>query len=224
MAKVKAPSWKSFEKWLEQEVTKEFGLTRHFGFKPLDDFLSNLPSLAPEEKAELVKLNQKLKLYVDAWREEDLKMEFISGVLNIPAFQHPQRIYRTFFDYPLKANLKNQSINGKVDCMLAQGFQIAEKPIFFLQEYKPQTRPTGDPLGQLLIAMVAAQYINNDQENPLYGCYIIGQMWFFVVCHGTDFSVSSAFNSTDLNSLEAITAVLKKVKTLYEAKLQLKQA
>lgn len=218
MARTKK-AWKSFEKWFKQEVENEFGLKRHFSFQPLDDLLSNLPELQSDESSLLERFRQKLILLVDSWSEEDLKMNFISGVLNIVDFQ--QMTYRSFFDYSLTATLKGEPIAGKVDCIVAKGTQIAEKPIFFLQEYKPEKRQASDPLGQLLIAMVASQVLNNDTESPLYGCYIIGRNWFFVVCKGQDYIVSNAFDSTRQEDLETITAILKKIKHLYEVKLNL---
>lgn len=220
MAKSKT-AWKSFEKWLEQEVLTEFGLQRHFDLQFLKDLFSNLSPLTNEDKVILNKLHHNAVLYSDAWREEDLKMMFIAGMMSIPGFEHPQRIYRPYYDYPLKAILKKQPINGIVDCLIAKGFQIADKPIFFLQEYKPQTRPSGDPLGQLLIAMLASQHLNNDFSNPLYGCYIIGSMWFFIVLQGADFSVSQSYSATQIEDLEIITAVLIKIKHLYDVKLNL---
>jgi hypothetical protein len=158
---------------------------------------------------------------VDAWSEEDLKMNFISLVLDIVDFQHEGREYRPFYDYTLKAELKNQLITGKVDCLIARGTQIAESPIFFLKEYKPEKRPSSDPLGQLLIAMMTTQVINSDDAMPLYGCYIIGRSWFFVVCKNTQYIVSRAFDASEQDDLETITQILKKIKHLYEVKLNL---
>jgi hypothetical protein len=214
-------AWKPFEKWLAQEVENEFALKRHFQFSEYDKLVNQLPNLTPEEATELERKRQKLFLFVDAWSEEDLKMNFISLVLDIVDFQHEGRQYRTFFDYNLKAILKGEPITGKVDCLLAKGTQIAENPIFFLQEYKPEKRQSSDPLGQLLIAMLASQQLNNDTESPLYGCYIIGRMWFFVVCKGTDYIVSDVFESTKKEDLENITRILKKIKNLYEIKLHI---
>ena len=215
-------AWKSFEKWYKQEVENEFGLKRHFSFQPLDDLLTNLPELPTDETVMLERFRQKLILLVDSWSEEDLKMNFISLVLNIVDFQ--QVVYRAFFDYSLTATLKGEPIAGKVDCLVAKGSQIAEKPIFFLQEYKPEKRQSSDPLGQLLIVMIASQVLNNDTESPLYGCYIIGRNWFFVVLKNTDYIVSPAFESTKTEDLSNITRVLKKIKHLYEVKLNLQPA
>lgn len=219
MAKSKT-AWKSFEKWLAQEIENEFGMTRHFSYSALDELLTDLPAMTDDEKRVAIKLREKLKLFIDAWSEEDLKMNFIAHVLNIVDFQHSGRQYRPFFDYPLKAVLKGEPIAGKVDCIIAKGTQIAEEPIFFLQEYKPEKRHTSDPLGQLLAAMLASQQLNNDTESALYGCYIIGRMWFFVLCSGQDYIVSRSFDATE-DDLFDIIRLLRKIKNLYETKLNL---
>jgi hypothetical protein len=44
--------------------------------------------------------------------------------------------------------------------------------------------------------MVAAQVQNKDNE-VLYGCYVSGRNWFFVVMEGKNYVVSNAFNATN---------------------------
>lgn len=211
--------WKQFEKWLKQEVENEFGLKRHYTFDALNTLLTDLPELTKAEEATLEGLRQKLVLFVDSWSEEDLKINFIGQVLSLIDFQQPT--YRAFFDCYLKAILKGEPISGKVDCVVAKGSQIPEMPLFFLQEYKPEKRYTSDPLGQLLIAMMASQALNNDTESPLYGCYIIGRSWFFVVCKGQDYIVSEVYISTKKESLISIARIIRKIKNLYEVKLHI---
>ena len=69
--------------------------------------------------------------------------------------------------------------------------------------------------------MVATQSFNNDAESPLYGCYIIGRYWYFVVVKGSEYMVSASFDSTQKENLQDITRILKKIKYLYEVKLNL---
>ncbi|EDN70114.1 hypothetical protein BGP_2120 [Beggiatoa sp. PS] len=67
---------------------------------------------------------------------------------------------------------------------------------------------SGDPLGQLLIAMVAAQKLNNDLK-PIYGCYVMGRLWFFVVLEGLDYSTSLAYDATKNDIKEIFIAFLR---------------
>ena len=84
--------------------------------------------------------------------------------------------------------------------MLAEGIQDPLQPFFFLHEYKKELDASGDPLGQLLIAMVGAN-MQNQETFPLYGCYVAGRIWFFVVYDGSTYSVINALNATDYSQL-----------------------
>lgn len=51
----------------------------------------------------------------------------------------------------------------------------------------------------------------------MYGCYVLGRLWFFVVLDGSDFAQSRAFDSTEEDDIFAILAHLKTVKANIEA-------
>jgi hypothetical protein len=68
---------------------------------------------------------------------------------------------------------------GKPDEMIASGYREPEAPFFCFQEYKRETDPNGDPIGQLLAAMLVGQALNPPKQ-PMYGCYVIGCDWYFV--------------------------------------------
>ena len=98
---------------------------------------------------------------------------------------------------------------GKVDWMLAEGIQDPRQPYFFLHEYKKEVEASGDPLGQLLIAMVGAQQ-QNMEAFPLYGCYVLGRNWFFVILEGQQYVTSNAFNATQ-DDIFRIYSVMKEI-------------
>jgi hypothetical protein len=168
MAKSSIEKYKSFEKWKTQEVENEFGLKRVFDESTLllDFFDKDLPVLSTEEKEKIVKLLSQLHFMIDAWNEYDLSMLFIGPIFSIVQVQNRQ--FRMFFNLALKAKLNNKKIQGQVGGMLAKGWQISKNRLFFLQiksnaieTNKKYKEPNGDPLGQLLIEMVAAQAMNN---------------------------------------------------------------
>ena len=102
--------------------------------------------------------------------------------------------------------------------MLARGKQIPKLPHFFLHEYKPEKNRDNDPIGQLLIAMVAAQTLNADNQ-PIYGIYVNGRNWFFVVLDAKEYTVSNAYNITsdDIFTLFAALVFLRgKMEELYQ--------
>jgi hypothetical protein len=217
MAKSSIKKYKSFEKWRTQEVENEFQLERCPMDAPfLQDFLSNPTGLTDEEKKDISALQIQLRNMIEAWNEYDMSILFIGPIFNI--VQSQQRVYRTFFNHSLKIILNNKEIAGRIDGMLAKGWQIPEKPLFFMQEHKSETGPNGDPLGQLLIEMVAAQAMNKEPEQALYGCYIIGRNWFFVVLQEKDYAVSNAYVATD-TAIFDIVGILKKIKKMFEIKI-----
>ncbi len=219
MAKATIEKYKSFEKWKAEEVQNEFHVTRLFQ-QPvfLSDFLANLPILNEVEKKAVDELQAQLLFMADVWNEYDMSILFVGPLFNIIKSQQIQ--YRTFFNHTLKGVLNNKEITGRIDGMLAKGRQIPQLPLFFIQEYKPESGPNGDPLGQLLIEMVTAQALNNEPEQTVYGCYIIGRNWFFVVLKGKEYAVSDVYVATQ-NAIYDIVGILKKVQTMFEKKLKL---
>jgi hypothetical protein len=153
---------------------------------------------------------------VVSWNEYDMSIMFIGPLFRLLDMQNKK--YRTFFNHYLTLEINGKEIAGRVDGMLAKGWQIPTKPLFFMQEYKSESGPNGDPLGQLLIEMVAAQALNNEPEQALYGCYIIGRNWFFVVLQGKDYAVSDTYVATQ-DSIFDIVGILKKIKKLFEIKI-----
>ena len=217
MAKSTIEKYKSFEKWKAQEVENEFGLKRKsMDATFLTSFLSNIPSISKDEKEKIDLLQSQLRIMVEAWNEYDMSILFIGPIFNI--IQSTHRVYRTFFNHSLKTVINSKEIAGRVDGMLAKGWQIPEKPLFFMQEYKSESGPNGDPLGQLLVEMVAAQALNNEPEQALYGCYIIGRNWFFIVLEGKNYAVSDAYVATQTDIYD-IVGILKKIKIMFEQKI-----
>ncbi len=217
MAKTTIEKYKSFEKWKAQEVDREFGVKRLFD-EPffLTDFLNSPLPLDEKEKEAIEELRAQLNIMVDVWNEYDISILFIGPLFNIIKSQ--QLEYRTFFNHSLKVKLNGKEISGRIDGMLAKGRQIPEIPLFFIQEYKPESSPSNDPIGQLLVEMVACQNLNQTPDEPLYGCYIIGRNWYFVVLQGKEYAISNTYNATT-SSIFEIVAILKKVKMLFEKKI-----
>jgi hypothetical protein len=74
----------------------------------------------------------------------------------------------------LKYDDNTKVTKGLVEFMIAKEGKIPRRTHFCLHEYKPEKRRDNDPLGQLLIAMVAAQKLNQD-DKPIYGIYVNGR-------------------------------------------------
>ncbi len=83
-----------------------------------------------------------------------------------------------------------------------------------MHEYKQENRRDNDPRGQLLISMIAAQQ-KNKNELPIFGTYLSGRMWFFVMLQHDKYIVSKAFDASD-DEIGRVVKILKKCKELIE--------
>lgn len=207
---------KGFEQWLAEEVEDTFGIERKETLPYLEEWL-DVSLQALDIRMEMMR---KLLLQnVDAWNEDELKMNFIAPFLLEIQFNHYPN-YKVFTQRLSKLKTDKVEAQGKIEWMVARGRQIPKNPFFFLQEYKPEKNSGNDPLGQLLMAIL---YAKQENENPqiLYASYIMGRFWFFVVFENNQYAVSNAYNATKEEDLQAIIAILQKVKFYIEKQLNL---
>jgi hypothetical protein len=206
-------------KWSEAELITTFGLDKTKIPTPLmKRWLDATATLADYEQ---VLFDNKLQEAVDnieAWAEEDLKMNFISFILSLSHLQATKYI-RTFFDKTIEGTVEGHFLKTKTDFMIAKGvLDLAQTPYFHFQEYKKEKDPYGDPLAQLIEAFLIAQ-VRNQQKLPLFGCYIVGRLWYFATMEGKIYCVSRAFDSTQSHDLLHIIAVLRKFRHILETEL-----
>ena len=190
---------KAFRDWKFEEVELTFGIERVFEHALLTDWLATSEPPGEEDRQTIEKLRYQLFRSVDTYNEEELKVFFIGPLFSlIPFGQHGMRPFmdRPFsFEYGKDGEGNPLVAAGRIDWLLAKGKQDPREPRVFLHEYKKEVEAAGDPLGQLLIAMVGAQR-QNTASFPLYGCYVLGRNWFFVVLDDNQYVVSSAFDAT----------------------------
>lgn len=209
---------KNFEQWLAEEVEMTFDIER---VRPEAHTLMQTWMKSDGTNAELSSNITRLQFLlvdnVDIWNEDELKMMFI-GPLLIEADFNNRPHYKVFTQRKVTLKTEQTEASGKVEWMVAQGKQIPRNPFFFLHEYKSEKASGNDPLGQLLISMVYAQKENEDNL-PLYGTYVLGRFWFFVLLEGKKYSVSPAFDATKTQDLAGILANMEKVKASIHEKL-----
>ena len=205
---------RSFETWTYEEVEDAFGIV------PVDELPRNTDWLNAENEPEFAATERQTEnledlrrlLFEEAknWNEDEMKLFFIGPALSLVNFKTPY--FKPFTQRTLTVETPSVSASGKVDFLLATGKVMPKIPYFCLHEYKQENRRDNDPLGQLLIGMVAAQY-RNAVELPIYGTYTSGRNWFFVYLEGNKYVLSNAYNASD-NDIYKIFSILKKCKTL----------
>lgn len=140
------------------------------------------------------------------FNEDTLKVKFIGTILNKIKFANFDLDINDFYHSSL--NFKNDKLNfnGYCDFYIAKGLYEAEKPYFFIQEYKPSMGGT-HPEPQLLAELICAIELN--EWRVIKGAYIMGVIWNFVILEKLEdnkyqYFVSSNFDSTDIEKLKGI--------------------
>jgi len=201
----------------EPILVDTFGLERNFKPTPLlNELLKATGELSEADAALLYECQAELIENADSWNGEELKMQFISFVIFLARFKKP---IRTYYDREISAVINDIMVTSKVDMMLSKGIgELIKTPYFFLHEYKREKKYAGDPVGQMLGGMLIGQAKNTDNK-PIYGCYVQGRFWFFSVLDGKQYTVSKGFDSSELEDVQKIIFILKKVNLIIRERL-----
>ena len=209
---------KNFENWETQDLETSFSITQLYEMPLLDDWLKSTTTSLDNYQTTLAELIRvKLLKNADFWNEDELKLQFIAPLLLLVDYENIQDC-KVFSQRTLSATVKGIEIGGRVDFVLAKGKQKPTKPYFFIHEYKQETKKgSSDPKGQLLSEMLVAQ-VKNEDKNPIYGCYVLGRSWFFVVLNHNEYAVSRAYDASQPD-IYVIVAILRKIKEYIQAML-----
>lgn len=197
------------------EVIDTFDITKIFDCAILKTWLSNNTGVIKASYQDILEDARMVLLRKwDEWNEEELKMNFISLVILAAQIEEPNRI-NTYFERRLSGDVENTNISVVVDFMIASPMKSGrpKTPYFFMQEFKRSLGDTHDPEGQMLAAMILAQELNKNNQ-PLYGSWIQGKIWYFTVLNGKDYCVSQSFDAADKNDLSQIVFILRHLKML----------
>jgi hypothetical protein len=202
-----------FESWETQDLETTFGLKQVWDNKLITDWLASTTTFVEFEKELVERVKDRILKNVDYWNEDELKLQSIASILEL--VNYTSGVFKSFSQRPLMATIKGIEIGGRVDFMLAKGSQRPAQPYFFIHEYKQERKRDNDPKGQLLSELLAAQQ-QNEGRFPLYGCYVVGRNWFFVVLQGSEYAVSDAYVASG-KDIYQIIAILRQVKVYIEA-------
>jgi hypothetical protein len=199
----------NFREWTLDKIDEAFNTIQVPENALLTEWLNFDYTLSDYQKHFLTDLQEALLIGVDDWNEVELENKFISPLIVLAKFDNRKMSY--FMERELSAVLNDFEVSGKVDGMIASGFRNPKKPYFCMTEYKRESDPTGDPRGQALIAMLVAQDLNSS-ENPVFGCYIVGKSWRFMVLEKNEYAISKSFSADD----DEINDIFRIIKGLHE--------
>jgi hypothetical protein len=192
-----------------------FGLRQTFVSQTLERWLQAAIDLTGTEKLILKNYQGLLLINRDAWNEQELALNFIGPVLGLGHFSEPYR-FNLFAERKISAVISTDSgdveLSGEPDGIIATGYREPEVPLFAFTEYKRQLDPEGDPAGQTLAAMLAGQALNHN-THPLYGAYVVGSDWRFMVLEGQYYTISRDYSALT-DELFAILRILKALKQI----------
>ena len=202
--------------WLlsdSSNVFTTFGLEIVRDCKHLRDWQKATGSLEPYEIQWLANVREDLEYSWNLWNEEELKMQAVSSIMRAAHLDIPKLI-RTFYERSMTGSLLDISLNVNCDCLVATPDEGGKPthPYFFFQEFKRTKGDKNDPEAQMLIAMLLAQKMNNDQK-PIYGAWLQGRIWNFTVLNNKEYCTGKAYDATDEKQLHQIVFILQKLKT-----------
>lgn len=191
----------SLEKLFELEVLDEC--------PALQAWLTGEADISEWERTSLAYFRQLLRHNAHNWNEIELIQNFIGPVFALVNFSGKQ--YNYFAERELRGAVGEVIMYGNPDGMIASGFREPETPYFCFQEYKRHLDPKGDPAGQALAAMLVAQELN-EHRRPVYGCYVVGDIWHFMLLQERTYCLSDAYSATGGDGIFEIFRILKRLK------------
>ncbi len=203
---------KPFEQWEYDEVEQAFGLQMFETLPIMHSWVTATPQL-DDINEQIQQLCWRLNKEVDNWNEEELKVKFIVPLLDLLIVDKPP-LYKSFLDRNVGIEIGDIKLSGRIDWLLATGKKRPDTPFFMLHEYKPKRGAKNDPVGQLLVEMVAAQAINAQDklEIPIHGALVDGNAWQFYVLQNKQYTRTREYDATIIEQLYQIVAMLQWIK------------
>lgn len=205
----------SFRQCTLSRLDEIFGLRKSFQSAALDGWLTTEAPLTADEQTMLARFQELLILNSDAWNEQELSLHFIGPILALARFTEPYR-FNLFAERKIGAIVPGVDgdieLSGEPDGIIATGYREPKVPMFAFTEYKRELDPEGDPAGQTLAAMLVGQVLKQ-QSQPLYGAYVIGSDWRFLVLEDGYYTISRDYSalSAELHDILRILKGLKQI-------------
>ena len=194
---------------MRQILEKEFPLIQKWKEQASKETISDI------DQSVLLNLQEPLQWGGKAWNEFELENKFISPLIMLVRFDDRKIGY--FLERKLEGVIGDYELSGIVDGMIATGFRNPDIPFFCMHEYKKSIENAGMPDAQALSAMMVAREMNNN-DKPIYGMYIVGLIWNFMLLEGNEYCISKSYNAEDGEVFE-IFKMLKALKHIIKTEL-----
>ncbi len=205
----------TFKEFTLTKIEKLFRLNQVWKSSILEEWENMSAEITDAEKDFLEVLRDRVRKGGKAWNETELKNKFISPLITFSKIDTDEFGY--FLERPLQGVIGEYELSGIVDGMIATGIREPDIPFFCLHEYKRSIDNEGNPDAQALAAMLVAKE-QNGNSNPIYGLYIVGLIWNFMVLNGNEYCISKDYNSSK-EEIYDIFRLMKTLKIIIQTKL-----
>lgn len=205
--------------WNESELADTFNLTCHFDYTPkLSEWLAIEPITNIENESIFEILHKDIKENIRFWNDKELAVFFIAPLLStFVDFDSPY--FLMYSHRQISETVEGTFLKTKADLLLAKGKgEVLKVPYFCFHEYKRTKKASSDPVAQVLEAMLIAQEMNKNGK-PIYGAYVIGKDWYFMILEGKEYCISKSYEATVKSELLEIIAILRKFRVILETTL-----
>jgi len=207
----------TFKDWDLDGLDETFGLKQVWESDLLAQWENCEVEITEAEKNSLLYFQKALIRGGRAWNEVELENKFISPLILTARIDDEQIGY--FLERRLSGLVGDYELSGIVDGVIATGIRNPHIPYFCLHEYKRSVENQGTPDAQVLAAMLVAQELNNC-DKPIYGLYVVGLIWNFIVLKDNEYCISNDYTS-DNENVFLIFKMIKALKQIIQAQLQL---
>jgi hypothetical protein len=208
----------TFKEWDLDKLEEAFNLTQRWECSLLEQWENNNEQIDETEKNLLLKLQKTAHRGGRAWNEVELENKFISPLIMLTDIDDEKIGY--FLERSLSGIIGDYEVSGIVDGMIATGIREPKTPYFCLHEYKRSVENQGSPDGQVLAAMLVARE-QNQNKCPIYGLFVVGLVWNFMVLNGNEYCISRTFIA-DNDDIFTIFKMMKALKQIIYAELEVK--
>ncbi len=200
----------TFKDWTLTALDNAFGLKQIWQSDLLDAWQKMPCELSEIDKAVILKLQKSLIHGGRAWNETELENKFISPLIMQADIDDEEMGY--FLERPLSGIVGDYQLSGIVDGMIATGFREPAVPLFCMHEYKRSMENQGSPDAQVLAAMLVAREMN-PQPQAIYGLFVVGLIWNFMVLDSSHYCISKSYHADD-EEVFILFSLLKNIKKI----------
>ncbi len=210
----------TFSKWTLTKLEKAFELKQVWKSAIMEEWEQMTAEISEFEKQHLEMLRNRVEKGGKAWNETELENKFISPLIILAGIDTDEFGY--FLERNMQGIVGNYDLSGIVDGVIATGIREPELPFFCMHEYKRSVDNEGNPDAQALAAMLVAREQNKEHnkgiEKPIYGLYIVGLIWNFIILNGNEYCISKNYDASQ-NDIFDIFRIMKNIKVIIQTKL-----